>query len=291
MNLDTDMQAVIDQFADFNAPPIETLDYSAARNSPTLKNAVEEMASKSATVRTMNVALPTLPETVGMVKHITIPTPDGELLARVFAPDVAKSDLPLPVVVYFHGGGWVIADLNVYEPSCRALCNSLEAIVVSVAYRLSPEVKYPAAVNDAYAATQWIMENAAQMGGDPNRVAVAGESAGGNAGGGYLPEDARRRRTNAARAASYLSGNRHGDEHGVLSGKRQRQAAQLADDGLVFQVLSRKRSAENGKIRCASARGRFERLAARNHNHGGKRPASRRRRSVCGCAGKRGRRG
>jgi acetyl esterase len=74
----------------------------------------------------------------------------------------------------------VIANLDVYEPSCRALCNAAEAIVVSVAYRQAPEHKYPAAVEDSYAATQWIMNNAAQIGGDPARIAISGESAGGN---------------------------------------------------------------------------------------------------------------
>lgn len=177
-NIDSDMQAVLDQFMKFDAAPVETLDFNAARNNPTLKNAVEEMAANSATVRTMNVAMPTLPEQVGKVKHIIIPTVEGDLNARVFYPDADARDLP--VVVYFHGGGWVIADLNVYEPSCRALCNAAEAIVVSVAYRQSPEVKYPAAVNDAYAATQWVLQNASQLGGDPTRVAIAGESAGGN---------------------------------------------------------------------------------------------------------------
>lgn len=177
MNLDSDMQAVIDQLMKFNPPPIETLTPNNARNNPTLKNAVEEMSSQSATVRAMNVAMPAMPEPVGSVKHILIPTAEGELLARVFTPD---GDAPFPVIVYFHGGGWVIADLNVYEASCRALSNAVGAVVVSVAYRQSPEAKYPAAVDDAYAATQWVMQNAQQLGGDPNLVAIAGESAGGN---------------------------------------------------------------------------------------------------------------
>jgi acetyl esterase len=177
-NIDSDMQAVLDQLAKFNPPPIETLDYSNARNTPTFKNAVEEMASQSAATRAMNVAMPAMPEPVGRVEHILIPTRDGEVLARVFTPDT--DDVSLPVLVYFHGGGWVIANLDVYEASCRALCNAAEAIVVSVNYRLSPEVKFPAAVNDAYDATQWVIQNAARIGGDPNRVAIAGESAGGN---------------------------------------------------------------------------------------------------------------
>lgn len=176
--LDSDMQGVLRQLMDLTPPPIENLTPSNARNNPTFKNAVEEMASKSATVRTMNVAMPAMPEPVGKVEHILIPTSEGEVLARVFTPDTSETNLP--VLVYFHGGGWVIADLNVYESSCRALCNAAEAIVVSVAYRQAPEASYPAAVDDAYDATQWVIQNAAQIGGDSTRVAVVGESAGGN---------------------------------------------------------------------------------------------------------------
>lgn len=178
-NLDSDMQLVIDQLMKFKSPRIETLDFHNARNTPTLKNAVEEMASQSAMVRTLNVAMPVLPEQVGSVEHIVIPTRDGAVLARVFKP-AGFEDKALPVTVYFHGGGWVIANLDVYEPSCRALCNAAETIVVSVNYRQAPEAPYPAAVNDAYDATQWILENASKIGGDPMRVAIAGESAGGN---------------------------------------------------------------------------------------------------------------
>lgn len=86
----------------------------------------------------------------------------------------------LLAIVYFHGGGWVIANLDTYAASARALTNSAQAVVVSVAYRRAPEYAFPAPVEDAYAATQWVMQNAADIGGDPSRVAVAGESAGGN---------------------------------------------------------------------------------------------------------------
>ncbi len=176
--LDSDMQAVIDQLMEFNPPPIETLDYGNARNAPTFKNAVEEMASKSATTRAMNVAMPAMPEPVEKIRNVMIPTREGgEVLARVYYPNTNEN---LPVIVYYHGGGWVIANLDVYESSCRALCNAAEAIVVSVNYRMSPEAKFPAAINDAYDSTQWIIQNAAQIGGDPQRVAIAGESAGGN---------------------------------------------------------------------------------------------------------------
>ena len=174
MNLDSDMQGVIDRFKKFEAPPIEKLSPNNARNCPTLKNAVEAMREESVTARTAEVFSP-MP--TPQITHITIPTRDGEVLARVYTPN---DDNNLPVIVYFHGGGWVIANLDVYEPSCLALSTEVGAIVVSVAYRQSPEVKYPAAVEDANDALQWVLSNAAQLGGDPNRVAVAGESAGGN---------------------------------------------------------------------------------------------------------------
>ena len=104
MPMDSDMQAVLDQFAKFNAPPIETLSVQNARNNPTLKNAVEEMASHSIAVRTLNAASSVLPETVERVEHILIPTRNGDVSARVYAPK--SSAAPLPVIVYFHGGGW-----------------------------------------------------------------------------------------------------------------------------------------------------------------------------------------
>src|SRR3954451_9918065 len=86
----------------------------------------------------------------------------------------------MPVIVYYHGGVWVIADINTYEASAMALAKKARAIVVSVEYRHAPENKFPAAHEDAFAAYQWALKNAQQWGGDPTRVAVAGESAGGN---------------------------------------------------------------------------------------------------------------
>lgn len=134
------------------------------------------MMEESVTTRVASVAKP-MPQPVGQIAHQLIPGQGGDILARIFTP---KGDGPFPVIVYFHGGGWVIANLEVYEPSCRALCNEAEAIVVSVAYRQAPEHKYPAAADDAHAAVQWVMNNARQLNGDSSRVAVAGESAGGN---------------------------------------------------------------------------------------------------------------
>ena len=106
-----------------------------------------------------------------------IPGPAGELRVRVYTPEV---DGPLPVIVYFHGGGWVLYDLDTFNPICRDLANAAGAIVVAVAYRLAPENPFPAAVDDAYATVCWVAAHAGEIGGDGTRIAVAGDSAGGN---------------------------------------------------------------------------------------------------------------
>ena len=162
-------QKIMDRYAKFSTPAVETLSPANARNLPTLKNAVEVMA--------LEQPAKAAPEPALRISHILIPGPAGDILARVYTPEGTS---PLPVLVYFHGGGWVIANLDVYEPSCRALANAAGCIIVSVAYRQAPENKFPAAVDDAFAALQWVMKNTAKLGGDPKRVAVGGESAGGN---------------------------------------------------------------------------------------------------------------
>ncbi|MEH2245547.1 alpha/beta hydrolase [Nostoc sp.] len=165
---DTQMKAVLDELTSFNAPPIEKLSPMNARNNPTVADAVIGVLAKR--------RKPAV-EMVGDVNHQLIPGPGGDLLARIYLP---KGKGPFPVLVYFHGGGWVIANLDTYDSSCRALTNAANCMVVSVAYRQAPESKFPAAAEDAYAATQWVMANAARINGDPQRVAVGGESAGGN---------------------------------------------------------------------------------------------------------------
>jgi acetyl esterase len=116
-------------------------------------------------------------EPVARVEDRLIPAGEGALPIRIYSPDAAG---PLPILVYFHGGGWTVGDLDSDDHHCRQLCSAADCIVVSVDYRHAPEHKFPAAPQDAYAATLWIYRNADSLGGDPQRLAVGGVSAGGN---------------------------------------------------------------------------------------------------------------
>ena len=111
------------------------------------------------------------------VENRTVPGPAGDIPVRVYASEGDN----LPVVMYYHGGGWVLGDIDSHDGTCKQLLAELgEAVVVSVDYRLAPEHKYPAAADDCYAAAAWVAENGAEIGGDGSRMAVCGDSAGGN---------------------------------------------------------------------------------------------------------------
>jgi acetyl esterase len=176
MDLNPQAQELLDQLGKYSSPPLETLSPLAARNLPLLDYAARDLVASKATKRLQTLAAP-MPEQVASIAHECIEGPDGEIMLRIYTP---SGDGPFPVLVYFHGGGWVIASPTHYDSSGRALANAANCIVVMPSYRQAPEHKYPAAVRDAYAATQWVMKNAAALNGDPSRVAVGGESAGGN---------------------------------------------------------------------------------------------------------------
>jgi acetyl esterase len=167
--LDPDMKQVIDQLVALNGKPIETLSAADARKQPTPADAVKALLDKE--------GKSTKPEEVGKVDDRSIATPGGKLPIRVYTP---KGKGPFPVIVYYHGGGWVIATNDTYDASARALTNGVNAVVVAVEYRKSPENKFPAAHDDALAAYEWVLKNTASINGDPKKIAVAGESAGGN---------------------------------------------------------------------------------------------------------------
>jgi acetyl esterase len=117
------------------------------------------------------------PENVARVENLTIPGPAGEIPIRTYTPE---GDGPFPILVFFHGGGWVIGNLDTHDSICRSLANQADCVVVSVDYRLAPENKFPAAAAAAFGATQWVAANADQLNADPARIAVGGDSAGGN---------------------------------------------------------------------------------------------------------------
>ena len=110
-------------------------------------------------------------------EDIVIPGAAGSNPARVYRP---QGEGPFPLILYFHGGGWVIADLDTYDATPRSIAAQSNAIVVSAHYRQAPEHRLPAAHDDAFAAWRWLVDNAASLGGEPDRIAVMGESAGGN---------------------------------------------------------------------------------------------------------------
>jgi len=116
-------------------------------------------------------------EAVARVETRAVPGPRGEIPVRVYAPE---GRAPFPALVYFHGGGWVIGNLETHDGLCRHLANAAGALVVSVDYRLAPEHPFPAPGEDAYTATRWVAANAGALGGDARRIAVGGDSAGGN---------------------------------------------------------------------------------------------------------------
>ncbi|MCC6558799.1 MAG: alpha/beta hydrolase [Polyangiaceae bacterium] len=119
------------------------------------------------------------PDAALSIRDIRVPAGGGEIGARVYAP-AARGVGPLPIVVFYHGGGFVLGSLDSHDGECRALAAGAGVIVVAVDYRLAPEHRFPAATDDAVGAFRWIARSAASLGGDPARMAVAGDSAGGN---------------------------------------------------------------------------------------------------------------
>lgn len=163
------MAVVIEKLASYNAPSITTLSAPEARKQPSPADAAMAVMTEH------NIPMP--PNNVDTTGK-EVPVQGGQIHARIYTPKTGKD--VYPVIVYYHGGGWVIANLDTYNASAQGLANQVEAIVVSVAYRQAPEHKFPTAHNDCYAAYEWTIKNAASIKGDPKRIAVAGESAGGN---------------------------------------------------------------------------------------------------------------
>ena len=164
MSLDPQVQNLLNLAAAAGRPPYHLLDPAAAR---------KQFRDTRAPL------LPPRPE-VASVEDRFIPGPAGPTAVRFYRPFGSAPGEVLPALVYFHGGGWTIGDLDTHDVICRELCNKARCATLSVDYRMGPEDKFPMAVEDSLAATCWLLDNAAKLDIDPRRVAVGGDSAGGN---------------------------------------------------------------------------------------------------------------
>ena len=179
MMLDPDAQRVLDLIKAAGRPPFNTLSTDEAR-------------ALFAAGRTI---LQPEPPAVAEARDLEAPGPNGAVKLRLYRAQGSQAGAVLPVLIYYHGGGWVLGDLDSHDQACRAIANAAGCCVVAADYRLAPEVKFPGAISDSAAATRWILANAAELAIDPARAAVGGDSAGGNiaavmalmARDGYLP--------------------------------------------------------------------------------------------------------
>ena len=162
MPLDPQAKALLDEFAAAGAPPPWEVPLAD------LRVGFDELSAA--------LAAPA-PE-VARVEDRTVPGPDGAIPIRLYWPE-SDGDGTLPVLVHFHGGGFVLLGLDAYDPICKTLCAGAGCIVVAVGYGKAPESKFPKAADDSWAATRWVAANCAEIGGDAGRIAVAGDSAGG----------------------------------------------------------------------------------------------------------------
>lgn len=165
VTLDPDAAAVLAAFRAAGRPPYETLTPAEAREMYLAARPVSQPE----------------PPPIASAEALSIPGPAGDIPARIYTPlTLRQSDGLSPCLVFFHGGGWVIGNLDSHDVVCRTLADEGQLMVISVDYRLAPEHRFPAAVDDAIAATEWISRNARQLGVDASRLIVGGDSAGGN---------------------------------------------------------------------------------------------------------------
>jgi len=157
-------QALLRLIQEKGFPPTHTLEVAQAREY----------------YRARRTATQPPPPEVAQVRELKAPGPAGDIPLRMYRPIGSTAGAALPVLVYFHGGGWVIGDLDTHDTLCRELANGSGCAVVAVDYRMGPEHRFPAAVDDCLAATRWVHVHASELHLDPHRLAVGGDSAGGN---------------------------------------------------------------------------------------------------------------
>ncbi|MCG8491297.1 MAG: alpha/beta hydrolase [Sneathiellales bacterium] len=152
------------------------LDIAEQAKAPLLEDMSAEDAKAAYEERAQKLCLQDVP--IGKSEDLEIEGPHGPIPLRIYTPEGATGTLP--VLVFYHGGGWVIGSRNSHDALCRSIANKGPFLIISVDYRMGPEAKFPAAVDDAYTALLWAQENAGRYSGDPSRIAVGGDSAGGN---------------------------------------------------------------------------------------------------------------
>ena len=164
MPVDTATRAFLEMLAAAGGPPLHELPVPDVRG----------------LVRGLSQQLGGAPTEVHHVTDRRVPVADGDIAVRVYTPRPTEASESLPIVLHYHGGGFVAGDLDTHDPAARYYCRHADAIVVSVDYRRPPEHRFPIPVEDSYAALGWAVHHAAELGGDPGRLAVVGDSAGGN---------------------------------------------------------------------------------------------------------------
>jgi acetyl esterase len=169
--LDPEIQPIVDMIESAPGPPAHLVPIAQARAAHDRETAV--MSGPG--------------EEVAEVRDVEAPGPGGPIPVRLFRPlgageggAAGSSGGGLPLVAYLHGGGWVVGTIDAFDPLCRALANASGALIASIGYRLAPEHPFPAALEDARAAVRWLAANAPELGADPERMGIAGDSAGGN---------------------------------------------------------------------------------------------------------------
>jgi acetyl esterase len=165
--VDPQIQGMLDLLARFDAPP--------------LSGSTPEVARAGFEQMTTGMRAPEMLTTVASTRDVSIPGPAGPLMARIYRPVTSReSSDPLPTVLFLHGGGFVVGSVESHDNQARGICAGTESVVVSLEYRLAPEAQWPEPLDDAYAGLQWIAEHVDELGGDSTRLALAGDSAGGN---------------------------------------------------------------------------------------------------------------
>jgi acetyl esterase len=163
--VDPQIQGMLDLLARFDAPPLSSSTPESARAG------FEQM--------TTGLRAPEMLTSVAETRDVSITGPAGPLKARIYRPVTTREDA-LPTVLFLHGGGFVVGSVESHDNQARGICAGTESVVVSLDYRLAPEAQWPEPLNDAYAGLQWIAEHVGELGGDATRLALAGDSAGGN---------------------------------------------------------------------------------------------------------------